>query len=286
MDQELSRRRHVYSCGWDLTHSCNYRCTYCFFIPSWTHDAERTNTRHEVCSPQDWIAFWERLKARYGEFYVEVAGGEPFSHPRAAELLSAVSGLHRLRVVTNLSAPVTVLERFDPGRLSYSASYHPQLADEAVFLAKLERLKDAGFEVMASVVAHPSVFAQLQGLCERFSRRGVELYINPFQGSFAGRGYPDAYTSAERDWLCRHTDELARHYRLRDESPFGRACAAGRRYFRLWPDGTIHRCCPVTEMGLAPLGRITDSDFRLDEEDAPCPARVCFAPNEIVLLAA
>ena len=36
----------VYSCGWDVVHACNYRCPYCFFLPSWAVDQAAMDQRH------------------------------------------------------------------------------------------------------------------------------------------------------------------------------------------------------------------------------------------------
>lgn len=274
-----------YSCGWDLVHACDYRCPYCFFIPSWTTHPEETNGRHLSCSKDEWLDFWERCFDQLGSFRIEIAGGEPFQHPDVFALVRGISRRHTIHIVTNLSVEIgRVLAELDAARISFSVSFHPSHSRLEELLPKLRALRGAGFAVTASVVAYPPHFHGLEGWLAAISGAGVRCFLNPFQGMFAGREYPRSYTAEESSFLRRNSFPDAIEIRMRTERPFGRLCAAGSRYFRIWPDGTIHRCCAATELGLKPLGRVQDRLIPVMGEAKPCPAQRCFAPNELALL--
>jgi len=274
-----------YSCGWDLVHVCNYRCPYCFFLPSWEVNEPEMSRRHLACSKEDWLDFWQRCFGQLGAFRIEIAGGEPFSHPDIIPLVREISRRHAIRLVTNLSVDVAgVLAEFDPARVAFSVSFHPSHASFKEMLAKLRLLKQAGFEVVVSIVAYPPYLRSLEGWMAALERAGLRCFLNPFQGSFAGREYPASYTAEDSLFLRRQTFSEELEIRMRQASPRGRLCAAGSRYFRIWPDGAIHRCCAATELGLRPLGHIRDQIIPVLPEPTPCPAAKCFAPNEVSCL--
>ncbi|OGR56452.1 MAG: hypothetical protein A2X36_04030 [Elusimicrobia bacterium GWA2_69_24] len=274
-----------YSAGWDIIHSCDYRCPYCFFIPSWTTDAEATNARHLVVSKEEWLRFWDLCYKAAGSFQIEIAGGEPFRHPDLVPIVQGIARRHSVRIVTNLSvAPALILDHLDPKTVCFSVSFHPQFASAEVLAEKLRRLAVAGFPTAASIVAYPPYFPELAGWLGILESAGVRCYLNPFQGVWEGARYPQSYTMGEVELLRRHAFAAEPAVRLAERSPRGRLCAAGRRYFRIWPDGTIYRCCAATELGLKPLGHVRDGKVPLSAADAPCPAERCFAPNEVVHL--
>ncbi|HAZ08914.1 MAG TPA: hypothetical protein DCZ01_10425 [Elusimicrobia bacterium] len=274
-----------YSCGWDLVHVCNYRCPYCFFLPSWAVNEAEMSRRHLSCSREDWLDFWRRCFDQLGSFRIEIAGGEPFSHPDLLPLVREISRRHTIRLVTNLSVDVReILTELDPARVAFSVSFHPSQARFEKLLEKLRLLKQAKFEVVVSIVAYPPYLRGLEGWMAVLEREGLRCFLNPFQGSFEDREYPLSYTVEDSLVLRQNTFPEEPEIRMRQASPRGLLCAAGSSYFRIWPDGAIHRCCAATELGLRPLGHIHDRIIPVSPEAAACPADRCFAPNEVSCL--
>ena len=144
--------------------------------------------------------------------------------------------------------------------------------------------KSSRFRVSASIVAYPPHFPALAGWLDAFRGEGLRCHLNPFQGVCADREYPRSYTEEESSFLRRHCFPDALGLRLGERRPFGRLCRAGWKYFRIWPDGVIHRCCAATELGQPPLGHIRDTDLPMASAPAPCLAQRCFAPNEVICL--
>jgi hypothetical protein len=275
--------------SWELLHACNYRCPYCPFIPSWRDDAETTNHRHEAVSSRDWIAFWERMARVRGPFEIDVSGGEPTTYPGFWALADRVSQRHKLRVLTNLSFdPINGL-LLDSKRVSFLASFHPDFCDLDTFGEKCGLLRSRGFEVLATVVAHPSVFDQLPDYERALAGRARRFIPAPFQGEHGGKRYPDAYSHEQKAALRRWRADRDALFDLglAEDSPQGRLCGAGATYFRAYPDGDLWRCVSVKDSpGSGRLGRITDADLPLAHAPAPCPAARCLCRAEYVELTA
>ncbi len=270
------------TCCWQLTHACNYRCPYCFFIPDWREKLAETNARHLKCSEGDWLGFWRRIRSLYGEYRISVLGGEPFSLPNLLPLLGEICRLHRVEILTNLSwKPEEALHRLDPDRVSFEASFHPHFARIEPFLEQIVRIRDSGFQTRASVVAYPDFFEDLAGFRTDFEKASIPLSFRPFRGAFNGRKYPANYTKQQREWLRENSPDpgtfLAEMELL---NPRGRECAAGQLYFSAWPNGDVYRCNTLSGEQAPVVGSIRDRDFRLLPACSPCPARACACPAE------
>lgn len=272
-------------CSWELLHACNYRCPYCFFIPSWERAPEATNRLHHACTAEDWASFWERLRAQRGEFRIEVSGGEPFLYPDFPRLLERVSRWHRPRVITNLSWDPAAASRLDPARVRFLASFHPHFARAEEFESRLAALRGAGFRASVVLVAYPPLFDRLPALKERFTALGHETLVSPFQGEHEGRSFPEGYDAPQRRWLKdvrpEGFGEDLFSVGVREASPRGRACGAGATYFRAYPDGAVWRCVSLKDApGARPIGHIRDARLPLADGPAPCPADACLCPAE------
>jgi MoaA/NifB/PqqE/SkfB family radical SAM enzyme len=164
-------------------------------------------------------------------------------------------------------------------------TFHPHFVGIGEFLDKAVFLKQAGYRVVARMVAYPPLFAELPGYQRRFEEAGIVVRFNAFFGEYNGRLYPEAYSPEERDWLRRQTMIAEKPYQinLAQESPRGRLCETGSRYFRVYPNGDVYRCAPVVAAN-AVLGNIKDPGFELKAGATPCPADRCFCLTEYMYL--
>lgn len=285
------------SLSWNIHVACNYDCAYCWFHGHW--DEFKAGNRYIQAA--EWARHWERMNARYGPVKLDIAGGEPFTYPGFLEILDAVGKKNVVLISTNLSWGVErFIERIDPARVEIAASFHPQYAEAEAVLEKILRLRRAGFHANVSLVAYPEYLDRLLEHADVFLSRGVSIDIQPFRGTWKGRAYPDAYTSAAKALLERlmsgkhildsypdfpkevranriETSPLAIEYQLGRKSTRGVPCNAGVLYGRLQADGAVTRCA---QGGY--VGNFFDENFRMGEEAEPCPFQHCDCLNEVV----
>jgi MoaA/NifB/PqqE/SkfB family radical SAM enzyme len=247
-------------------------------------DPDGTNGRHRACSARDWLRFWKRIFDLYGSFEIDVVGGEPFLYPGFVPLIRRVSAWHRLTLTSNLSWDVRKAAGLDPARVALHPSFHPDFVGIGRFIGKVLALRRRGFKSHAIVVAYPPLFRRLPGFRRRLERAGIPCWVAPYQGVYAGRQYPAAFTREQKDWLHgTHPGEPKRAFEfgVQEASPRGRLCGSGMRYFRAYPDGWVYRCISAKDSPRAkPLGHIKDAGFALASEALPCKAERCCSPLE------
>ncbi|MFI5349831.1 MAG: radical SAM protein [Elusimicrobiota bacterium] len=268
---------------WELALLCNYRCPYCFV--HW-HEPE-IGMFHLGISPNDWVAFWERMHSRYGGFHITIAGGEPFVYPGFLDMIKHVSKWHRLAVNTNLSFdPKHFIGVVIPDRITLSASFHPHYETLEIFIPRILALRSAGYDIITTVVAYPPYFEKLPQFKQAFEKAAIPYSFQPFQGKIGAKEYPRDYTDSERIFLFGESvmKSEAMALPMKATSPLGRPCAAGQRRFRVTSNGDVIRCAPALVLDLPPLGSIKDPDLQLFPEARPCPAEACHCPEEFSYL--
>lgn len=259
--------------SWNIVGGCNYRCTYCvqkhapgLGAPS---DAELDAA----------LATLERLEGRW-EF--KISGGEPFLLKRLPEVAKRLAAKgHLVSVLTNLSAPVRVLQDFieaaGPQLRTFSCSLHREETTEDEFLAKARAVKDhlakwpkATFVVNSVVV--PGQVATVAASRERFEAAGIKFYPQLMRKD----GKAVTYAADEQALLDDAFDDLVgpgqmnRGYALK-----GRLCHAGAKYFIIHPRGDAFACYPGKRFGDGHLGSVFDGSLVLREGPRPCPYEVC-----------
>ncbi|HRY28647.1 MAG TPA: hypothetical protein P5079_01270 [Elusimicrobiota bacterium] len=277
---------------WDLLYRCNYRCSYCWWEQKklWGEFSKK----YPPVPAQKWIDAWRRLGGRYGRARLDVLGGEPLATPDAAGFFAELSKHHDLVINTNLSPGRKELEtlaaRCVREAVYINASFHPEFAERESFLEKMRLLKEAGFPAAVFVVSYPPLIPQLPKIREFFSKAGIPVGVQVFQGTYRGRDYPAAFTEAEREAL--KTDAGLRSseerwaYRVEERPTRGKLCCAGWFYGNVKADGEVYRC-GGTGPGLeteARVGNLFQEDFELFPGPAPCPAGRCFCQEHIYLL--
>src|SRR3989339_288916 len=156
---------------WDIHYACNYRCTYCYFHGTW----EERSKENRYPGLKRWKEIWDAIAERYGEGHVHISGGEPFIYPDFIELVRHLNVNFTVEFDTNLSFNVDdFMEKVGPERVKFATAFHPQFADFKVYLSKLLKLKNAGYDLGVNYVAYPE---QLSGM-EEYKKRLEEVHIS------------------------------------------------------------------------------------------------------------
>ncbi|MBM3245011.1 MAG: radical SAM protein, partial [Candidatus Omnitrophica bacterium] len=250
---------------WNIHYSCNYRCPYCFFEGKWDEYKER----NIYVSVGEWVKYWNAIYEKYGNCYMLITGGEPFTYPNFIELIERLSQIHYpINISTNASGDLeSFVQKVDPEKVSLSVSFQPNFVEIDSFLNKVELLRRHKFNGCINFVAYPPFIKDINLYIEKFKSIGERLKVIPFWGKYQEKEYPLAYTSQERavigidgTWL----DKARKKNSL---------CQAGYNSGLVFPDGKVARCGQVGERFL--VGNFFDSEFKLLDTPLSCDAEYC-----------
>jgi MoaA/NifB/PqqE/SkfB family radical SAM enzyme len=249
--------------SWNLNTACNYRCSYC----TQRHLADRKASAKDL---DTFLAFFSALP---GDWEVKLSGGEPFRHPNFLDIVSGlISAGRRVSVVTNLSSPVRVLERYCdlvrplPGVLS--ASMHVEYTTAEDFCAKVAHVAavHAG-PVVATCVATRQNLPHLASWHALFRDAGLRFRVQPEKQDRDVIAYTDAEMELLSPWIDGGAG-VAPNY-------LGRPCWAGARSAILDHRGDVWRCYPARRHKSEYLGNVLAGTARLRREAQPCLYRYC-----------
>lgn len=198
--QRTMLSRPLFSISWILGRFCNYKCSYCW--PYARTDQLDHFPLEVYYNTVDEIKRQAR-KNGFTEFHWSFSGGEPTAYK---ELLSLIAGLddvetkyQSLHMTTNLSPGmkfwknwITMTDFLE--RVSLTASYHAEFADEQEFGDKILMLMENGVYVTINQVMVPSKFESLYERCSRFHARGINVTLKPQSNTTASSivsGYTD-----------------------------------------------------------------------------------------------
>ena len=263
---------------WEITHKCNYQCSYC----SLRLEKELGKEPDTVyLSSEEWLIIWRRVYDKYGSCELHLTGGEPFIYPHFMEMISKVVKMHTFECSTNLFWEVDdFIENVSSDRARVGVSFHPEIVDYDKFLEKAVRLKRAGFEVWMNYVAYPPIMESMETCKKLAHQEGIDMSILPFNGEYKGKKYPDEYTQEEREFLnkvagksivVKKTMDWALNKEQQREKKT-KICRMGQMYARIHPDGRVDRCCGDKAQK---LGNIIDNTFSLLDEPLPCESKDC-----------
>jgi hypothetical protein len=258
---------------WQVCGVCNYDCSYCI-------QSKASRVGHPA--PDDVERFIAFFAALPGRWEVKMTGGEPFAWKGFIDAI--VPGLvarttHTLSVLTNLSAPIAILERFAAstrGRLGIvSASLHLEHTDAETFVAKavaLRRAMDPAARLVVNEVLVPGGLEAARAARAIVAGAGLRWFPQVMK---VGKGVV-VYDDEDR---CRVADlvgpgptprqaNLAPSYR-------GRACWSGAEYFVLTQTGDAWACRTSRRHGQGFLGNVHRGDVELLAGPSPCPYDIC-----------
>lgn len=265
------KTRDLISFAWDIHYVCNFRCPYCWFFNNWAQQAQR----NLYLSPQEWMVHWGRIHERYGEVRIAITGGEPFLYPRFIELVKALSGLHIVKITTNMSGDIEKFAReIAPQRVYLDINFHPVFVkDTDEYIRKTKVLLNAGFDVGVCYLAYPPQLGMLDFYRKRFEREGINFALAAFWGTYQGKKYPESYSDQEREIIKPFLGDIKRvEFHLGGKSPRGKLCKAGCRYANIQGDGKVTRCAQYVD---SPMGSILDPAFRLYDAPMACEQDLC-----------
>ena len=176
---------------WNLSFSCNYRCSYCWFYNQW-HKLAKHN---RIFSVKELAKFWEGIYKNYGAVSINIVGGEPFIYPNFIRLVKEVSHYHTISIVTNLSTDIEkFVEEIGSSRVSIAPTFHPLFAKINNFLEKMQLLKQNGFGTTVSYLSYPGQLGLLQFYKGKIEQNGFSFVTHSFWGEYKGIGYPQGYS--------------------------------------------------------------------------------------------
>ncbi|MDD4894253.1 MAG: radical SAM protein [Candidatus Omnitrophica bacterium] len=262
--------------NWDITHECNYACSYCMF-----HGTGRKKEIVPTIYPgiDKLVEIWRGIYEKYGSCEILFSGGEPFVYPGFMDFIERLSRIHTLEFSTNFSwDPDDFINRIKPGRARIAASFHPEFTDFDTFFSKVLRIRKAGFEIWVNYVTYPPFLKNMSAFQEKFENSGITFSILPFGGDYGGKVYPEGYTQEELNYLnslgtrvhVKETLDFA--FNITKRNTRGKLCRMGQMYAKILPNGEATNCCVP---GALRLGNIFDNTFSLLEKPFLCEQDNC-----------
>jgi len=259
--------------NWNIVGGCNYRCSYCV-----QKHADGVGGPDDKALDRGLAA----LSALPGIWEFKISGGEPFLLKRLPDVAAHFAGAgHRVSLLTNLSAPLPVIERFivaaGEGLRTFSCSLHLEETSRDAFLAKAVAVRNAlaafpKASFVVNYVVQPGHVGQAISLRRHFDAAGMKFYPQLMRVN----GRPARYGLIDRWQLGRAFADLAGPAGMnRGYSHQGKACHAGFRYFIVTPKGDAYACYPAKRHEENYLGNIYTNELRLNDGPQPCPYPVC-----------
>ena len=271
---------------WQVGGHCNYDCSYCI-----QSRASRVGQADEATV----ASILGGLASLPGRWDIKMSGGEPFASKRF--MTDIIPGLvahtpHRISVLTNFSAPRTLLERFATltgDRLGIvSASLHLESVDAAEFVDKaiwFKGLRDAlcpGSSFVINSVLVPGTVRKMFAIKESVEAAGLRWFPQ-FMKVKTGVFPYDADERRLIEQLVGHSHDP--HTVNRAPSYRGHFCHAGAWYFVLDQRGRAWSCRTARRHGadldgdtysdLSDLGSMVDGTFKLRRAGGPCTFDIC-----------
>ena len=249
--------------GWDLCKCCNFKCPYCGI---WKEETGST----VMLKPEEWGAIWDKIFDRYGKCHIFVSGGEPSTYPGFYDLIKKLSKKHFPEICTNLSWQVEkLIPEISPENLKIAPTLHPSFMDFEEFFKKAVFVKAYLPDFQIYCVAYPGQIENMRLYSKRLKDEGIKLIPLPLRGD----GY--LINSEEEKKIIEEISPYRGekiNYQLNKISPKGKLCRAGKDYAVIRVDGAVDRC---SQYSGGKCGSITDKNFKLFLEPAPCVKDYC-----------
>lgn len=262
--------------AWDIHHSCNYRCPYCWFYGKWDK-IEKNNVYPGL---KRLVQIWRRIYDKYGCVQIQINGGEPFNYPDFSDLIIEISKMHKVGITTNASGDIqSIAEKANKGNLSLGMSFHPLFTGLDVFLKKAIIAKESGIATNVLFLAWPEQLQRVFDYKRTFEEYGIHFTVLTFWGKYNGKDYPQGYSDEEREILSSVVgtrDESGEKFQLTPKITKGKLCHAGHSYALIHPNGDAYRCGGGNwKIQHRPFSNIFNDDFSLLDQPLPCDSEEC-----------
>lgn len=262
-----------YTFDWHLTNRCNFLCDYCH--PQIRHVLNKRDLDER--SPEDCVAAFDAL----GRCGVLLSGGEPFEFPDFVELCRLLTRRHVIAINTNLSNTALIEE--------FAASVSPSSVSRILAAVHVEErmrngmgldnfargydiLRQAGFDVVAAYVLHPTLLPRAREDFTELRRLGVDRIAGKvFKGIWEKRRFPLQYSDLELLVVRELIDgyRVGKAYLDHGWDFRGLDCSAGQRSFKVMIGGDVRRCVSSPQS----YGNIFARTFAPSTVPGPCGAK-------------
>ena len=257
---------------WQTNGICNYDCSYCI---------QSKKFRQGYPSEEEIEKFLEFFATLQGNWEIKMSGGEPFAFKGFMDKI--VPGLaklpHKISVLTNFSAPLSVLRRFVDllgDKLSVvSVSLHLEYVQASDFVEKVSCFRQWLTPTTSLVINNvlvPNTLANLLEVKDLIEQAGLKYFpqiMKTKHGVFS-------YTSEDQDLVVQLTGKnpsskqanIAPSYR-------GLLCWTGAEYFVLDQKGNAWSCRTAKRFQEGYLGNILTDTVKLKTAPTPCKYDIC-----------
>jgi hypothetical protein len=258
---------------WQVCGTCNYDCSYC--IQSKVYRVGHPSPE-EV---EQFLQFFAQLPKR---FEIKMTGGEPFAFRGFMERI--IPGLiertpHTISVLTNLSAPLPIIERFaslTQGRLGVvSASLHLEFTSPESFVEKATLLRDKidpRAHLTVNTVLVPGRLAAVLAARKIVESAGLQLFPQIMKLGSGTASYSEEDQAIIRELVGKTPTpdraNMAPSYK-------GRVCYAGVDYLVLLQNGDGFSCRTARRFKQGFLGNVFAGTLKRWESASPCPYDIC-----------
>jgi MoaA/NifB/PqqE/SkfB family radical SAM enzyme len=275
---------------WTLLTTCNFRCAYCFV----SENAQRAKIKTHG-APLQWK---EGFDATGKTWLIHITGGEPSIYPDFVDLCEQLSQSHYLSLNSNLSHRVIeeFARRIDPQRVHFiNAALHDEERQKkecrSMFIERVHALLKRNFNVLVSQVMTPRLISVFSEAAKHFESHGLYIIPKLIRGNFAGKTYPDAYSTSQKQQIREYMAEARRQHlgviermnepatidlfldeRFLDGIPSyrGKLCGSGYNFVRINPDGSVIRCGSKKC-----LGNLLHKKVKMWNAPKPCNTSYC-----------
>jgi len=257
--------------NWFMTYWCNYNCDICHM----PHDREAGHC-FDYASPEKWVEAFRRIRVPYGLY---ITGGEPFLDAKRFRdfycRLVQERTVTRIRIDTNLSIPVRLLQPIEPINTFLNVSYHPEYTSLDKLLQRIDEYEKVGFQIaMINYVCKPDEVSKFLKLRKYVEDRGY--FLNP--GIYEGGVYPKRPREVES--YAKVVDKADIMMKCKVLSPRGLRCRGLNEFLLITPNGNVYNCLGHFK------GSILNPDFEVRPDVSPtvCNANECTCISKYAFL--